>query len=112
MEERKIHLKIKVQSLVDEAKNIRKEANKTSGKAKWNLNHHRTEVVRPHTRKNLLAYGILLGIPYRVMERRCNEQPNFVGVAAIAKRFGASEADVSAWIADAKEHLSGHSKAA
>ena len=46
MNEKLVHLKIKIKSLVDESKNIRKEANKTSGMAKWNLNHHRKTIVR------------------------------------------------------------------
>jgi len=112
MEERTVHLKIKVQSLVDEAKNIRREANKTSGKEKWGLNHHRTSVVRPHTRHNLLAYGILRCIPYSVMEKKCRETPDFSWVSKIAKRFGASDADILEWMEDAKMHISGHQEAA
>ena len=105
MEERTVHLKIKVQSLVDEAKNIRKEANKTSGMAKWGLNHHRTSVVRPNTRANLLAYGILRGTPYSAMEKKCREAPDFAWVSKIAKRFGASDNDILEWIDDARKHL-------
>jgi len=105
MEERTIHLKIKVRSLADESRSIRREANKTSGMAKWRLNHHRTTVVREHTRYNLLAYGILRGIPYRVMERRCHEAPDFSKVATIAKRFGASEEMITSWTEEAKSCL-------
>lgn len=106
MNPRQTHLKIKVQSLVDEAKNIRREANKTSGMAKWDLNHHRTTVVRRHTRHNLLAYGILLGTPYSLMEKKCYEPPDFKWVAKIAEKFGATEEDIGAWMADAGEALS------
>jgi hypothetical protein len=105
MTKNRIHLKIKVQSLVDESKNIRKEANKTSGMAKWDLNHHRTSVVRPHTRKNLLAYGCLRGTPYHAMERKCDVMPNFSEVEKIARRFGGTEEDIASWIYDAKVHL-------
>lgn len=105
MEERTIHLKIKVKSLVDEAKTIRAEANKTSGMAKWRLNQHRKEVVRPHIRFNLLAYGILQNTPYCKMERKCAEWPDFYLVAKTAKNFGASEEQVDSWIEDAKNYL-------
>jgi len=105
MQERTVHLKIKVQSLVDEAKNIRREANKTSGMQKWGLNHHRTTVVRRHTRHNLLAYGVLIGTPYALMEKRCFEAPDFKWVAKIAKSFGGTEEDIGAWIADAEKYL-------
>jgi len=57
MNDRIVHLRIKIKSLVDESRNIRREANKTSGMAKWKLNQHRKTTVREHTRDNLLAYG-------------------------------------------------------
>ena len=112
MEERTIHLRIKVKSLADEAKSIREEARKTSGLTKWRRNYHRTEVVRRHARINLLAYGILLGTPYSAMERRCQEKPDFIAVAKIAKRFGATDEMVEDWKAAAKAHLSPHAKVA
>ena len=105
MSEQLIHLRIKVKSLVDESKTIRKEANKTSGMAKWRLNHHRTTVVRVHTRYNLLAYGLLRGIPYSVMEKKCYGRPNLAAVAKHAKKFGGTPAVIDAWIEAAEGHL-------
>lgn len=105
MNEKLIHLRIKIRSLVDESKNIRREANKTSGMAKWELNHHRTTVVRDHTRHNLLAYGLLRGVPYEVMERKCHDAPHFDTVAKHAKKFGGSEEEIEKWIEDAKAYL-------
>lgn len=105
MEERTIHLKIKIQSLVDESRNIRKEANKTAKMAKWRLNHHRTSVVRPATRINLLAYGLIRGIPYSVMEKKCQERPDFHRVGKTAKNFGATDEQVETWVAEADKYL-------
>ncbi len=110
MNERLIHLRIKVKSLVDEARTIREEAKKTSGMAKWRLNHHRTTVVREHTRFNLLAYGLLKSIPYKVMEQKCDELPNLHLVAKTAKHFGGEEELVDSWIAEAKKHLASQQK--
>jgi len=107
MNERIIHLRIKVKSLADEAKTIRQEAKKTSGMVKWGLNHHRTTVVRRHTRHNLLAYGLLAGIPYEIMEKKCHQAPDFIWVAKIAKSFGGIEEDIGLWIEDAKSYLKG-----
>jgi hypothetical protein len=112
MEERTIHLRIKIKSLADEAKSIRKEARKVSGIVKWNLNHHRTTVVRDHARHNLLAYGILRRVPYRKMENRCHEKPNFSRVETIAKRFGATEEEIASWVEEAGAHLDPKKKAA
>ena len=105
MEERTIHLKIKVKSLVDEAKTIRAEAKKVSGMVKWNLNHHRTTVVRRHTRHNLLAYGFLRGREYSQMERICYEQPEWGFVKKTALNFGAKEEEIDKWIEDAKSYI-------
>jgi hypothetical protein len=106
MEERTIHLKIKVRSIADEARSIRQEARKESGMVKWGLNHHRTTVVMVHARHNLLAYGVLRGIPYRRMEEKCREAPDFSLVESITKRFGASEETISYWVDEAEAHIS------
>jgi len=105
MSEQLIHLRIKVKSLVDESKTIRKEANKTSGMAKWRLNHHRTTVVRPHTRHNLLTYGLLRGVPYSAIEKSCRNKPNFSTVTKHAKKFGGTDDEIRAWVNDAQTHL-------
>lgn len=112
MENRKLHLKIKIQSLVDESRNIRREARKVTGKDRHSLNLHRVMVVRPHTRLNLLAYGILRNIPYSCMERKCAEKPDFKRIGKIAKSFDATDEQVAAWVADAEAHLSGKQVAA
>lgn len=125
MYDRLIHLRIKIKSLVDESKNIRRESRKIEttkkkakekdllteeyarslGSAKWKLDHHRTTVVRWHTRFNLLAYGLLRGIPYEVMEKKCNIPPNFKKITSTAKNFGGADREIVPWVNSAKEYL-------
>ena len=105
MNERLIHLRIKIKSLVDESKTIRQEAKKTSGMVKWGLNHHRKTIVRHHTRHNLLAYGLLKKIPYKVMEKSCRKAPNFNSVTQHAKQFGGEKEDITLWVEEAKAYL-------
>jgi len=105
MEERTIHLKIKIKSLADEAKSIRKEARKTSGMTKWNLNHHRTEVVRPHARHNLLAYGLIRKVPYAAIEQYTVKPPEWSKIEKLARRFGADTNDITNWIFEAKSYV-------
>jgi hypothetical protein len=105
MNERLIHLRIKIKSLADEARTIRQEAKKTSGMVKWGLNAHRTGTVRHHTRHNLLAYGLLRGTPYEIMEKKCHEAPDFNAVTQHAKRFGGTDEVITSWIEEAKAHL-------
>ena len=77
---------------------------------KWELNHHRTTIVRTHARHNLLAYGLLRGVLYGYMECRCNEPPNFDSVIKVAKNFGGNEEDIAAWVQKAKEYLKAYKK--
>ena len=103
MNERIIHLRIKIKSLAAEATIIRKEARKTKGIVKYNLNSHRTHTVCFEARASLLAYGILRGVPYNIIEQKCDEAPDFAKVADIAKRFGADK--VQDWIQAAKDYI-------
>jgi|GEM_PF-3107454 len=105
MNERLIHLKIKIKNLADEARTIREEAAKVSGKAKWNLNHHRKTVVRQAARENLLAYGLLRGVSYAAMEPHTANPPRLSKVEAHARRFGATDDEVSAWINEASAYM-------
>jgi hypothetical protein len=56
-----IELKIKVKSLAEEARIIRKEERKLHGMRKWGLQHHRTTVVRDAARRSLVAYQFVRG---------------------------------------------------
>lgn len=105
MNERLIHLRIKVKSLTAEAVIIRAEARKTTGMVKWGLNHHRKTVVRECTRENLLAYGLIKGIPYETMEKRCHTSPNLSSVSRIAERFGGSTQAIEQWVQEAKAYI-------
>ena len=105
MNERLIHLKVKVKTLAAESRIIRKEARKTSGMVKWAMNDHRKGIVRRHSRTNLLAYGFLRGLPYEAMESKCKEKPNFEEVSKVMKRFGGDEKEIESWIASAKEYI-------
>jgi hypothetical protein len=105
MNERLIHLRIKIKSLVAESQIIREEARKTNGDVKWGLNQHRKTIVRKVTRENLLAYGLLKGIPYRVMEGSTTTKPDWQEIGAIARRFGGSKDVLADWIIEAQAHL-------
>jgi len=110
MEERLIHLKVKIKNLADEARTIREEARKTSGMVKWGLNHHRKTVVRGAARTNLLAYGLLRGIPYAIIEIKSVEAPDFREVLKTAKRFGGDEKESLEWVEEAKAYFKAQKK--
>jgi len=86
------YLKVKVISLADEARTIRKEENKAKALGETRLllglMDHRKGVVRPEARAALLAYGFLRGVPYHKMEKRCKEEPDWKRVKRLASKFG------------------------
>lgn len=109
MKDRRLHLKIKIKTLTAEADIIRFEAHKVCKFEKWELNHHRTTVVRDAARRNLLAYAMLRNKPYKAMELK-TEKPIeyyiFEQILGIAKRFGCTDKEMmQQWMDDAVAHL-------
>lgn len=118
---RRTHLKVKIKSLAEEARIIRKEEFKavkdissprlsedTREKKellRQSLYDHRTGIVRSHARNNLLAYGLLNGTPYSQIESKCKVNPDLTEVTQIAKRFGAALVDIANWNEEASVYL-------
>ena len=123
----KLYLKIKLKSLAEEAKIIRKEENKykyasrnyritldnvrVCDEAKAdeligiyeNLRSHRVGNVRHEARDSHIAYGFLRGKLYKVVETPSpNNPPNLRNIVGIIQRFGGdrkfSIEDLSAWM--------------
>jgi len=68
--DRRVMLKIKLKSLADEARIIRREEHlRVGGWLRTELHRHRVLVVRRHARATHLAYGFLLGRERSAMER-------------------------------------------
>ena len=89
------YLKVKIKSLAEEARIIRKEERKAKNSyhskfARKNdmrphfaylrkgLREHRVGIVRTAARETLLAYGFLRGIPYKKIEPKCHPMPAHV----------------------------------
>lgn len=115
MNPRLIHLRIKIKSLAAESVIIRQEARRVKGDVRRGLNEHKTNVVRVHTRYNLLAYGFLKGLKYQEMEKKCDVVPNFIKVKETIRTFGTlnDHFAIHLWIEDAKVYLAlqGHTPA-
>lgn len=72
------YLKVKIKSLAEEARIIRKEERKTVGRLRAALLEHRVIDVRREARATQLAYGFLRGRSYRQLENKCrSEHPPF-----------------------------------
>jgi hypothetical protein len=108
-----IHLKVKIKSLAAEARIIRLEEQRATGRGrrimagaethsfadtdeKWQANnelregltHHRKNAVRKAARHALLAYGFLRGRAYRDIETRCRTEPYWPEVQRLVKKYG------------------------
>lgn len=86
-----IELKIKAKHLAAEAAIIRKEASKTSGMPKWELNHHRTTTVRDAARHTHLARGYLDYMPYRRIEQKGSKELRFNSILNMVLKYGAEK---------------------
>ena len=69
----KAKFRVKINSLSEEARMIRKEEKKMVGvsldRTRWELTNHRTGIVRREQRATLLAYAFFRGVPYRAIEK-------------------------------------------
>ena len=115
----KTQLKIKIKSLAKESQIIRFEEKKLFNKIKENnkkndslnilrenLFIHRTHKVRKEIRHSLLAYALIRNIPYKKIEVKCKNKPNFSKVMSMAYRFGFKETDLMFdWIKEAEKYL-------
>ena len=112
-----IKLKVKIKSLAAEASIIRREENKAKKTIRWarsneartqeyaavqlrdSLAEHRRFHLRPEQRCSNLAYGYLRGVPYKRIEQKCHQPPDWARVMNIAERFGGGNVDneLTAW---------------
>jgi len=94
----KTYLKIKIKSLAEEAKIIKREEQKwnipftidnlkTVHPLYFSLREHRINVVRRECRLSNIAYGYLRGRSYKQIENKCYEAPNWERVAEIIRKF-------------------------
>lgn len=131
----KLYLKIKIKSLAEEARIIKKE--EKSGKHllrhKTGLWQHRISVVRREARVSMLAYACIRNKPYSVVEKAPKKQDEYLfcffysdkfweDVQRLARKYGAVfnygrpldqerlrlkeyELYVEKWIKDAKDYI-------
>lgn len=87
-------LKVKVKSLAEESRIIRREERKLHGQdnimLRNELHLHRVFVVRKAARETHLAYGFLRGRMYQQMEKGTDKyrQPDWTAVAKMVKKYG------------------------
>lgn len=101
MKDDRLFLKMKIKSLADEARTIRKEELKLKGTQKRetqmkreSLYLHRTKDVRWEQRATLLAYAFIRGRPYKEVENHVLYpiwEPQLKRIAAMVRKYGSLE---------------------
>ncbi len=86
--DRREMLRVKVKSLAEEARIIRKEERRTFGRLRELLHHHRVWRVRMEARASHLAYGFIRGRTLEQMERIRHTEPDWDKVRSMCKRYG------------------------
>lgn len=86
-------LKVKIKSLAEESRIIRREEWKSANTLRNRLHDHRTYDVRRESRASSIAYGYLRGKPLSVVEQKGKRSPAIDRRAySIVKKFGTSDA--------------------
>jgi hypothetical protein len=86
--DRREMLRVKVKSLGDEARIIRKEELRTHGQMRFELWHHRVSVVRSEARHAHLALGFIRGRSLEQMEPKSDIPPQWDKIHAMCKKYG------------------------
>lgn len=85
--DQRVYLRVKIKSLAEEARIIRREEQRSK---LWGagLTNHRKFVVRPEARNAQLAYGFLRGRTYEQLENSTKTAPDWDKVRALVAKYG------------------------
>lgn len=87
--DRREMLRVKLKSLAEEARIIRREERRAWGVLRDELHQHRVRQVRSEARHTHLAYGFLRGKTYQQIEPSGSYTlPDWNSVAAMLKKYG------------------------
>jgi hypothetical protein len=88
MYDKRVYLKVKIKSLAAEARIIRKEEKKATGRLREGLTEHRRGIVRSEARHSLLAYGFIRGKKRSDIEPSSEKEIDKAKVHAMIAKYG------------------------
>lgn len=103
MKNSRIYLKVKIKSLAEEARIIRREERKIENQDfRDGLHRHRVIDVRKEARATLVAYGYLCGKTYRQVEPKAAKPLDWSKVKSMVQRYSRPElfevSDFDQWV--------------
>ena len=94
--DRREMLRVKIKSLMEEARIIRKEEKRARfGQLREELHFHRVHLVRSEARSTHIAYGLIRGLPWERIEVSPQTPPNWKRIHEMLKKYGPIKADWS-----------------
>lgn len=88
VQDRREMLRVKLKSLAEEARIIRKEEQRTSGVLRQELYLHRIGVVRCAARNTHIAYGLIRGRTIEQMEPTRQSEPDWDAINRMVEKYG------------------------
>jgi hypothetical protein len=86
--DRREMLWVKIQSLADEARIIRRKEQRTAGRLREELHAHRTSVVRSEARSAQIAMWLIRGKQYATLEPTANSEPDWRRIENLIVKYG------------------------
>jgi hypothetical protein len=86
--DRREMLRVKVKSLAEEARIIRREESRSFGELRDELHRHRAQYLRAIARDTHIAYGFIKGRTLEQMEAKSEKSPNWDAVRKMIKKYG------------------------
>ena len=83
-------LRVKLKSLMEEARIIRKEERRTHGRLRVLMHCHRVLVVRQAARDTHVAYGLIRGKTIDQIEPTRHTEPNWKAIQKMVTQYGSS----------------------
>lgn len=104
--DQRVYLKVKIKSLAEEARIIRKEEGRAKKRLsiRHGLREHRIGIVRNEARHTNLAYGFLRGKTRQEIENGAKTEPNWAKVRAMVQKYGVDYSSFSSY-EEGKKHL-------
>jgi hypothetical protein len=75
----------------------KEETKRRKRRLRMDIRDHRKGDVREEARISHLAYGFMKGIPYKAMEQKCREEPDWGRVMSCVERFGGDPYGLKTW---------------
>lgn len=98
--DRREMLRVKLKSLAEESRLIRREERRTYGQLQQELHLHRTKNVRSAARSTHIAYALIKGRTMEQIEHPKSKEPDWTEIERLLKKYGPKD---TGWVVPLKQ---------